>query len=133
MRLRHRVSKLLLRHGPVYYGGPAWTDAHGLWLHRIQFEQSGPRAAYEADLEAVEFALARARLDNAIAAMAQDSEFTPTVRGLCCLRGVFNLTEFALAVELGDWNRFAGASIGAFLGLVPSEHSSGESRNPAGR
>lgn len=60
--------------------------------------------------------------------MAADSEFTHTTRKLCCLRGISTLTGFALAVELGDWDRFTGASIGAFLGLVPSEHSSGESR-----
>ena len=129
MRLRHRVSKLLLRHGHVYYDGPAWSIRHTAWLHSIRFDQPGTRAAYEADLEAVEFTLARrARLDEAIAQMAADSEFTATVRKLCCLRGISTLTGFALAVELGDWNRFTGASIGAFLGLVPSEHTSGDSR-----
>lgn len=133
MRLRHRVSKMLLRHGHVYYGGPAWTTRHSAWLHSIRFDLPGTRAAYEADLEAVEFALARrARLDDAIAKMAADSEFTHTTRKLCCLRGISTLTGFALAVELGDWDRFTGASIGAFLGLVPSEHSSGESRRQGG-
>jgi transposase len=133
MRLRHRVSKLLLRHGQVYYGGPAWTVAHTRWLHAITFDLAGTQAAYEADLEAVEFTLARrARLDDAIAAIAVDSEFTPVMRRLCCLRGISTLTGFALAVELGDWNRFTGASIGAFLGLVPSEHTSGDSRRQGG-
>lgn len=133
MRLRHRVSKLLLRHGHVYYDGPAWSPRHGAWLRSIRFDQPGTRAAYEAGLEAVEFALARrARLDDAIAAMAADSEFTPTVRKLCCMRGISTLTGFALAAELGDWNRFTGASIGAFLGLVPSEHTSGDSRRQGG-
>ncbi|MGN6781611.1 MAG: IS110 family transposase [Marmoricola sp.] len=129
MRVRHRVSKLLLRHGHVYYGGKAWTGAHQAWLHRIRFDQAGTRAAYEADLEAVEFAIARRdRLDAAITAMAADSEFTSTVRKLCCLRGISTLTGFALAVEIGNWERFTGSSIGAYLGLVPSEHSSGQSR-----
>jgi transposase len=129
MRARHRVSKLLLRHGHVYHGGNAWTGAHQAWLHRIRFDQPGTRAAFEADLDAVEFALARrARLDAQIAAIAADSEFTPVVRNLCCLRGVSTLTGFALAVEIGDWERFTGSGIGAYLGLVPSEHSSGQSR-----
>ena len=133
MRARHRVSKLLLRHGHVYYGGKAWTGVHDAWLRRIRFDQPGTRAAYEADLEAVEFAVARRdRLDTTIAAMAADSEFTATVRKLCCLRGVSTLTGFALAVELGDWERFTGATIGAYLGLVPSEHSSGQSRRQGG-
>ena len=60
--------------------------------------------------------------------MAADSEFTPLVRRLVCLRGVGTLTGFALAVEIGDWHRFTGNTIGSFVGLVPSEHSSGQSR-----
>jgi transposase len=129
MRARHRVSKLLLRHGHVYYGGTAWTGKHTVWLNSIRFDQPGTQGAYDADREAVDFAMARrARLDSAIAAMAADSEFTPVTRRLCCLRGISTLTGFALAVELGDWDRFTGASIGAYLGLVPSEHSSGDSR-----
>jgi transposase len=51
---------------------------------------------------------------------------------LGCLRGVSTLTGFALAAEIGDWTRFTGASVGAFLGLVPSEHSSGASRRQGG-
>lgn len=129
MRARHRVSKLLLRHGHVYCGGKAWTAPHSAWLRRIRLDQPGTRAAFEADLEAVEFAIARRdRLDAAITAMAADSEFTVVVRKLCCLRGVSTLTGFALAVEIGDWERFTGAGIGAYLGLVPSEYSSGQSR-----
>lgn len=133
MRARHRVSKLLLRHGHVYYGGHAWTGAHDAWLRQIRFELPGTHAAYEADLEAVEFAVARRdRLDAAINAMAADSEFTSTVRRLGCLRGISTLTGFALAVEIGEWDRFTGSSIGAYLGLVPSEHSSGQSRRQGG-
>ena len=130
MRARHRVSKLLLRHGHVYDGGAAWTGKHTTWLNSIRFDQPGTRVAYDADREAVDFAVARrARLDTAIAAMAADSEFTAVTRRLCCLRGISTLTGFALAVEVGDWERFTGASIGAYLGLVPSEHSSGDSRS----
>jgi transposase len=70
----------------------------------------------------------RGRLDQAITAMAADSEFTPTVRRLACLRGVSTLTAFAPAVEIGDWHRFTGNSIGSFVGLVRSEYSSGASR-----
>ena len=129
MRARHRVSKLLLRHGHVYYGGQTWTAKHHAWLHRIRFEEVGTGAAYQADLEAIEFAVARRdRLDALITQMAADSELTAVTRRLCCLRGISTLTGFALAVELGDWHRFTGHSIGAYLGLVPSEHSSGQSR-----
>jgi hypothetical protein len=74
----------------------------------------------------------RARLDEKIIVLAADSEFTPLARRLACLRGIAALTGFALAVEIGDWGRFTGASIGAHLGLVPSEHSSGQSRCQGG-
>jgi transposase len=50
----------------------------------------------------------RDRLDAAIATMASDCEFTALVRRLGCLRGVSTLTGFALAVEIGDWDRFTG-------------------------
>lgn len=129
MRARHRVSKLLLRHGHVYYGGKTWSGKHHAWLHRIRFDELGTRCAYEADLEAIDFALARRdRLDALITQAAANSEFTDVTRRLCCLRGISTLTGFALAVELGDWHRFTATSVGAYLGLVPSEHSSGQSR-----
>jgi hypothetical protein len=47
---------------------------------------------------------------------------------LGCLGGIGTLTGFALAVEIGDWHRFTGGTIAAFVGLVPSEYSSGQSR-----
>ena len=129
MRARHRVSKLLLRHGIVYSGGTAWTLTHQVWLRSQVFNSVGVRMAFDADLEAVLLAAARRhRLEVAIEAMAADSEFNQVVTRLCCLRGVSTLTAFGLAVEIGDWHRFTGNTIGSYLGLVPSEYSSGASR-----
>ena len=51
---------------------------------------------------------------------------------LGCIRGVATLTAFGLAVEIGDWHRLTGRSIGAYVGLVPSEYSSGETRSQGG-
>jgi transposase len=130
MRARHRVSKLLLRQGIVYYGGKAWTGIHLAWLRAQHFDAPGLQFAFDAEHEAVLQAEARRdRLDKAIAAMAADSEFTPVVHRLACLRGVSTLTAFGLAVEVGDWDRLTGSSIGAYLGLVPTESSSGQSRS----
>lgn len=130
MRARHRVSKLLLRHGIVYTRGAAWTGAHHAWLARQHLPNPATRMAFDAEHEAVLATLAlRDRLDAAITAMAADSQFTPVVHRLCCLRGISTLTGFGLAVEIGDWDRFTGNTIGAFFGLVPSEHSSGSSRS----
>lgn len=132
MRARHRLSKLLLRHGIVYYGGNAWTGKHDQWLRTEALEglaSPATRMAFDNDYAAVRSVLARRdRLDAQIAALAADSEFTALTRRLGCLRGIGVLTGFALAVEIGDWHRFTGNSIGSFVGLVPTEHSSGTSR-----
>lgn len=96
MRARHRLSKLLLRHGLVYYGGVAWTGAHDRWLRTEaapQLALPATRMAFDADYDHVLTMQARRRrLDTAIEEMAAASEFTPTVRRMCCLRGVSTLT-----------------------------------------
>ena len=89
----------------------------------------GLSIAYEEAVAAVESV--RARRDALDAAMCEEAAKQPwaaTVGRLACLRGVSTLTAFALACEIGDWQRFEGCSIGAYLGLTPSESSSGEHR-----
>jgi len=133
MTLRHRLSKLLLRQGIVYYGGKAWTGKHELWLRTHRFDVRGLQLAYDTAFDAMLAALDRRdRLDEAIAEMAADSEFTPVVTRLGCVRGIATLTAFGLATEIGDWHRLDGRSIGAYLGLVPTENSSGASRSQGG-
>ncbi len=130
MRARHRLSKLLLRQGIVYSGGAAWTGTHDLWLRSQRFDQPASQAAFDADYEAMTLTRTRRdRLDTAIAELAVDSDYTPTVRRSGCLRGISTLTGFALAVEIGNWHRFTGKTIGAYLGLVPTEYSSGTTRS----
>jgi len=130
MSARHRLSKLLLRYGYVYENGRAWTATHDAWLRGIRLPEAHAHSAFERAYEAVVQVQARRdRLDEQITAVARDSMFTPVVDRLTCLRGVSDLTGLGLAVEIGDWGRFTGASIGAFLGLTPSEHSSGQSRS----
>ena len=130
MRARHRLSKLLLRQGIVYSGGQAWTNTHQVWLAGQSFTTPGLQGAYEASLEAMLLARDRRdRLDAAIHEMAVASQYHDVVTRLCCLRGISTLTGFALAVEIGDWHRLSGATIGAYLGLVPTEHSSGGTRS----
>jgi transposase len=128
MRARHRLSKLLLRHGLVY-DGTAWTRTHDVWLRRQRFDE-GPLAivfdeCYGRMLDAKS---RRDALDQAIAELAARPPYADVVERLVCLRGVSTLTAFALTVELGDWHRFRPQSLGPFLGLTPSEYSSGERR-----
>ena len=136
MRARHRLSKLLLRHGLVWENS-AWTAAHEAWLRAQRFDRLGVQLAFdEAFDEAFDAVLTvharRDRLDAAITEMAATGPFASVVGRLCCLRGVGTLTAFGLAVEVGDWRRFTGSSIGSYLGLVPTESSSGARRAQGG-
>ncbi|WP_248305763.1 IS110 family transposase [Agromyces sp. H66] len=132
---RHRLSKLLLRRGIVYDGSVTWNRPHDAWLRRVRNDGLGEAghgtlAAFDAAFDAVTMTLARRdRLDMQIAGLAADSEFTAVTNRLGCLRGISTLTGFALAVEIGDWDRFTGRTVASYLGLVPSEHSSGGSRS----
>jgi transposase len=132
MRARHRLSKLLLRRGLVW-DNSAWTGAHEAWLRSQRFDRVGVQLAFDEAFDAVLSVHARRdRLDAAIVEMAATGAFAPVVARLCCLRGVGTLTGFGLAVEVGDWHRFTGSSIGSYLGLVPSESSSGQRRAQGG-
>jgi transposase len=130
MSSRHRVSKLLLRQGIIYSGGRTWTGKHETWLRMQRFDLPPLQLAYDTALDTMLATVDRRdRLDEAIASMAADSIYTPVVTRLGCLRGVATLTAFGLAVEIGDWHRLTGRSIGSYLGLVPTEYSSGNSRS----
>jgi transposase len=126
MRARHRLSKLLLRHGVLYEDGKPWTRAHEAWLRRIRLSHPAARAAFDDAYGAVlGAAIRRDSLDAQIARLATEPRWADVVGRLGCLRGVGTLTAFALCVEIGDWHRLTGATIGAYLGLVPSESQSG--------
>ncbi|WP_206785375.1 transposase [Amycolatopsis sp. MtRt-6] len=99
-------------------------------MRSLAFDRVGVRLAFEEAYDAVLVTQARrARLDTAITELAATPVFAPVVGRLSCLRGVSTLTAFGLATEIGDWHRFTGASIGAYVGLVPAESSSGEHRH----
>ena len=133
MSTRYWLSKLLLRHGRVYCGGEAWTGKHEQWLRRQRFDAAPLQLAYDAAFDAMLATVDRRdRLDQAIADMAADSAFTPVIDRLQCVRGISILTAFGLAVEIGDWHRFTGRTIGAYLGLVPTKYSSGSTRTQGG-
>jgi transposase len=133
MRARHRLSKLLLRQGLVW-DQTAWTTAHEAWLRGHRFHRRGVQLAFDEALDTVFSVHARRdRLDAAITEMAAtDPALVGPVGRLRCLRGVSTLTATGLCVEVADWRRFTGSTIGAYLGLVPSESSSGARRVQGG-
>jgi transposase len=129
MRARHRLSKLLLRH-EVRFDGRAWTERHRAWLGMVELGEHAAQATLEDYRGALEALLhRRAELERLIAAAIPDSPWAREVGRLRCLRGVDTLTAVGLCAEIGDFARFARAGqLMSYLGLVPSEYTSGESR-----
>jgi transposase len=129
MNARHRVSKMLLRHGRVYPKPSAWTQEHRRWLAAQQFEQSISELTYADLVASVDGLTARKKaLAERIGELAVDEPWWPTVARLRAFRGVDTLTAFAIHLELGaDWDRFQKAHrVGSWLGLTPSRTQSGE-------
>src|SRR3954451_6002521 len=128
---RHRISKLLLRHGHVF-DEPAetWSTRHLGWLGRVRFQQPLTEAVFGEYLGHHQVLLARRdRLDRLISDHAVDGPWAPTVARLRCLRGVDTLTAVGLVAEIGDIHAFGRPKqLASYLGLVPSEQSSGERR-----
>jgi transposase len=127
-RARQQLSGFLLRQG-CHYGRPAWTKLYRRWLAGLKFEQAVHHIVLEDYLAAVEVAEARRdRLTTQIAAMLPDWTLAPVVAALQTMRGMALVNAATLIAELGDLSRFADPrQLMAYLGLVPSEHSSGAS------
>jgi len=128
LRARHRLSKFLLRHGRRFTGTKrAWTRAHAAWLRTQTWPLSALEQTHTACLRAVDEAVARLRsVEQDLRTLVDLEPLRPRVRRLRCFRGIDDLTALTIAAELGDPRRFSSAPrTMAFVGLVPSEHSSG--------
>jgi transposase len=127
-RARQQLSGFLLRQG-CHYGRPAWTKLYRRWLAGLKFEQAVHHIVLEDYIAAVEAAEARRdRLTTQIEAMLPDWTLAPVVVALQTMRGIALVNAATLIAELGDLSRFANPrQLMAYLGLVPSEHSSGAS------
>ena len=125
---RQQVSALLLRLGQHYPGKTTWGKTHTAWLAGRKLEHVEQRIALEESLHAVRQATDRiARLEQAIRAAVPDWSLAPLVTALMALRGIDFVAATALLAEIGDLARFrTPRELMAWLGLVPSEHSTGE-------
>jgi transposase len=130
---RQQLSGFLLRHGH-HYNRPAWTLMHRRWLAGLKFELAVHHIVLEDCIAAVEAATARRdRLEAHINTALPDWSLAPVVRALQALRGVALVAAASLVAELGDVTRFSNPrQLMAYLGLVPSEHSSGRTRRQGG-
>ncbi len=134
-RARQRLGMFLIRHGYVWNekktdGSPksSWTSSHWVWIRNIEFEN-------EADMDTLALYISEVRhleqhkkqLENFIRREAAKDRWRIRVDALRCLKGIEVVTAFALVVEVCVFSRFKSASAYAsWLGLTPSEHSSGE-------
>jgi transposase len=131
MRSRHRLAKLLLRHDVRYEdSGSAWTARHRAWLARVDLGERAAQATLLDYLGAIDvLVLRRETLERLIGELVPASPWAEQVARLRCLRGIDTLSAVGLCVEIGDFARFDDPGrLMSYLGLVPSEHSSGPKR-----
>jgi len=125
---RHQLKAFLLRHEIRYGGKSAWTKAFHRWLGELNFGDANSQTAFTEYHLAVQAADQRLeRLTQALTASVAGWRFEPVVQALQALRGIDKVSAISLVAEIGDFARFDHPrKLMAYLGLVPSEHSSGD-------
>ncbi|MFL9985212.1 IS110 family RNA-guided transposase [Paraburkholderia sediminicola] len=129
-RARQRLKAFLLLHGVGYTGRADWGPSHRRWLSTFAFDSAWQQLAFEEYRRTIEDRLAQCdRLEAALREAVLNWRFYPAVLGLQSMRGVQFTTAVGMLAELGDLSRFAHPrQLMAWLGVTPSEHSSGEKR-----
>ena len=133
-RKRQHVTSFLLRHGRAYEGKTSWRGMHQRWLDGQKFPHPAQRLAFQEMLNAVRAAAERMdRLEAALIEIVPAWTMAPVVCAFQAMRGVQFLTAVTLVAEAGDLRRFEHPrQLMAFLGLVPSERSTGETKRQGG-
>jgi len=128
-RARQRLGKMLLRRGiSVPEGVRPWTAPHRQWLRKISFEHKTDQTVFDHNLLALEHVETRLKsLDEQLIEASKNPLVAKPVAWLRCFRGIDVVTAMAIVAELHGIERFESPrKLMAYLGLVPSEHSSGE-------
>lgn len=132
---RQRLGGFLLRHGKVYTAGKSkWTQAHFRWLESVTFEIAVQQVVFQEYIDTIKQAQGRvAGLEEEMRKALATWQLAPVVHALMALRGVKLITAMTVLAELGDISRFdSPRQLMAYLGLVPSEYSSGKTRRRGG-
>jgi transposase len=131
---KQRLLAFLLRHGKRYSSKSNWTQAHYRWLEAMKFHHPVQQIVFQEYVDTVKAMTQRvAGLDKQVESASAESVFWPVIEGLMALRGVSLLTATTIVAEIGDLKRFASApQLMAYLGVVPSEHSSGATKSRGG-
>jgi transposase len=127
-RARQQLGGFLLRHDLRYKGKTAWSKAHHAWLAELNFGADAAQIAFTEYVLAVQAAVQRVqRLTEALQRCVVGWRFEPVVAALQALRGVALVTAVGLVAEIGDLSRFEHPrKLMGYLGMVPSEYSSGQ-------
>lgn len=133
-RARQQLKMFLLRHNLRYGGKTPWTPAHLRYLAEIKLPFPAQQIVFQEMLNVITDATSRLeRYDQEIERAVPGWRWEPAVRALMALRGMALLHAATLVAELGDFNRFEHPSqLMSYLGLVPSENTSGEDRQQGG-
>ena len=128
-KARQHLQGFLLRHERVYRGVRTWSLAYRRWLTTVRFEHPAQQIVLQDYIHAVQDAEARRdRLTEQIEALLPHWSMAPVVAALQAMRGVALVVAITVVAEVGDFRRFVPPrQLMAYLGLVPSEHSSGSS------
>ncbi len=134
-KARQHLQGFLLRHGRIYPGKKGWTGAYRRWLARVRFDHPAQQIVLQDYIHAVEDAEARVeRLVAQIEEMLPNWSMRPVVEAVQAMRGVGLIVAVTVVAEVGDFSRFQNPrQLMAYLGLVPSEHSSGRGRTACRR
>ncbi len=126
-KARQHLQGFLLRHGRIYAGKKGWTLAYRRWLTTVRFDHPAQQVVLQDYIHAVGDAEARVeRLTRQIEDLVPQWSMAPVVEALQAMRGVAFIVAVTVAAEIGDFSRFDNPrQLMAYLGLVPSEHSSG--------
>ena len=131
MRARNRIGKFLLRR-EIYWEGPGetWSRKHRSWLTSVRFADHASRATLADYLHAHDVLISRRdQIEADLAELATRVPCAHTVARLRCMRGIDTLTALGLCAEIGEWQRFDHPDqLSAYLGVVPSEHTTGAQR-----
>ncbi len=133
-KARQRLSAFLLRHGVRYSGTKAWSLAHMRWLADVKMPHPGQQISLQEYIHSVEENTERIdRLTEQVLKLLPAWRMAPVVFALQALRGVAPIVALTIVVEIGDIRRFENPrQLMAYLGLVPSEHSSGQATKRGG-
>lgn len=130
LKARQQINAMLLRHGQHYPGKTRWGPSHERYLSEIAWAHPAQQIAWAEYRSAIKDAHERVqRITAALREQAKLWRFGPVVNAIMCFKGIDFVAAVTLIAELGDLHRFEHPKqLMAYLGAVPSEHSSGESR-----